>query len=92
MSCLGSWTLGVKDTPFFRFGTRREGGWETSTSGRNSSRLPIYVLASNKGTHGVYPGSGRPEAKSATPACLDEWFIMVWLTEVVAGVNPGGVG
>ena len=21
-----------------------------------------------------------------------EWFIMVWLTEVVAGENPGGVG
>ena len=26
MSCLGRLTPGVKDTPFFRFGTGREGG------------------------------------------------------------------
>ena len=71
MSCFGSRTPGVKDTPFFRFGTGREGGWKTPTSGRTSSRPPIFILASNTETQGVYPGSGRPEAKSPTPACLD---------------------
>ena len=62
---------GSKGYPLFRFGTGREGGWETPTSERTSSRPPIYVLASNTGTQRVYPGSGPPEAKSATPACLD---------------------
>ena len=68
-----SWIMdtGSKGYPIFRFGTGREGGWETPTSGRTSSRPPIYVLASNTETHGIYPGSGRPEAKSPTPACLD---------------------
>ena len=57
---------GSKGYPLFRFGTGREGGWETPTSRRTSSRPPIYVLPSNTGTQRVYPGSGRPEAKSPT--------------------------
>ena len=32
MSCLGSRTPGVKDTPFFRFGMGREGGREMSST------------------------------------------------------------
>ena len=62
---------GSKGYPIFRFGMGREQGWEMSSAGRTSSRPSIYVLASNAGTQGDYPGSGRPEAKSPTPACLD---------------------
>ena len=38
MSCNGSWTPGVKDTPFLGSVWGREGGWETSSAGRTSSK------------------------------------------------------
>ena len=70
MSCLGSTTPGVKDTPFFgRYGARRR--LRNVFCRGASSTLEIYVLASITETQGVYPGSGRPEANSPTTACLD---------------------
>ena len=71
ISCLGSRTPRVKDTPFFRFGMGCEGGWETSSAGGTPPKLEIYVQACTAKTQGVNPGSGRPEANSPTPACLD---------------------
>ena len=62
---------GSKGCPLFRFGTWREEGYETPSPGVPRQVLPIDVQASNTGTQGVYPGSGRPEANMPTPACLD---------------------
>ena len=70
LSCLRSRTPGVKDTPFFGsvWGAKEA---EKRLPPGTSSTLEIYVLASITETQGVYPGSGRPEANSPTPACLD---------------------
>ena len=70
MSCLGSQTPGINDTPFLG------SVWGAKEAGKvfrrgTSSKLEIYVLASITETQGVYPGSGRPKANSPTPACLD---------------------
>ena len=71
--CVVSWITdtGSKGYPLFRFGMGREGGWEMSSAEGTSSQLKIYVQACTTETQGVYPGSGRPEANSPTPACLD---------------------
>ena len=65
MSCLGSQTLGVKDTSFLG---SAQGAKEAGR--RQLPGEPRQDLQSTE-TQGVYPGSGRPEAKSLTPACLD---------------------
>ena len=80
--------IGSKGSPLFRFGTGCEGGWETPTSGRTSSRPPIYILASNIETQ----VQAARRLKALLLHVWIEWIIMVWLTEVVAGENPGGVG
>ena len=71
MSCLGSRTPGVKDTPIFRFVTGREGGWKTPSPGVPRQVLRSTCKQATQGRGEFYPGSGRPEAKSPTPACLD---------------------
>ena len=81
-----------KGYPLFRFGTGREGGWERPTSERTSLRPPIYVIASNTETQGVTQVQAARRLKSLLLHVWIEWFTMVWLIEVVAGENPGGVG
>ena len=70
MSCLGSRTPGVKDTPFLGSVWARRRLGNVFLRG-TSSTLEIYVLANITRTQGVYPASGRPEANNPTPACLD---------------------
>ena len=70
LSCLGSWTPGVKDTPFL-------GSVWGAKEAEKRLRPEGFVYAQDLcaasiiETQGVYPGSGRPEANSPTPACLD---------------------
>ena len=61
---------GVKDTPFLGSVWGAKEAEKRFLPGA-SSTLEIYVLASIIETQGVYPGLGRPEANSPTPACLD---------------------
>ena len=76
MSCLGSWTPGVKNTPFLG-SARGVKDAETPTSGRTSSRPPIYVLASNTETQGVTHIQAARRLKALLLHVWIEWFIMV---------------
>ena len=71
LSCLGSRTPGVKDTPFLGsvWGAKEAGKRLPPGELRLSSRY-MYKQAT-AGTQEVYPGSGHLEANSPTTACLD---------------------
>ena len=81
VSCLGSRTPGVKDTPFLG------SVWGAKEAGK---RLPPGELP--QGHREFTQVQAARRLKALLLHVWIEWFITVWLTEVVAGENPRGVG
>ena len=87
MLCLGSRTLGVKDTPFLGlvWGAKEAGKrlpWGTS------SKLEIYVLASITETQGVTQVQAARRLTALLLHVWIRWFVMVILQGWFSGV-PG---
>ena len=92
MTCLGSRTLGVKDTPFLgSVWGAKEAGKRLPPGECHLSSRSTYKHASQR--HKEFTQVQAP--RRLTTLLLHvwiEWYIMVSLTGVVAGANPGGVG
>ena len=71
MSCIGRMTPGVKDTPFLGSARGAKEAENHLTRVMHFEFFGEVFKQSTQRRREFYPGSGRPEAKSPTPACLD---------------------
>ena len=83
---------GSKGYPLFRFGTGREGGWKTPSPGVPRQALRSTFKQATQGRREFTQVQSARRLKALLLHVWIEWIIVVWLTRVVMGVNPGGGG